>query len=502
MSVAATLRESVSYNQKLLGFSGMMIGVILVFLDTQTVNTSITFIAASVGATTEQISRVQTSYLIGEAMGIFLCIVLHRRYSVNVIYLGAILSFGAFSYLCGQSATLSELVFFRLCQGFAGGVLLPAVTFTRYFAFEKKQQVSIIITSGVIILTSRSLGLSLGGVITSTIGWPWLFHINIPLVILSFALVNQHMKFLGGVKESDRPFSFLMIAEIIALLMTLEVFTEFYNKHGGFAAIETWTLLAILAGLFGSIAMRGREFNNLVNCRIFLDRQFRSGCVLLFGFYVIQFSAYLLLVIFLTQIRGYGPFDASKIFNILSLSQILFVPILFWLLQRVKTILLILIGQVFVTASIGMTMFISINWDVAQIVYPQVLLGVGSVIVIGSLSIYAFETIADDVLIDSSVMFEITISIAGTIGLFATNALLVHGIQYYYALDRERFPAVELDADFDRGATAVVQRLFSITQLEAIAGAYAVLCIVSLLMLAYLIKLALSQRPLSPLKAD
>ena len=166
------------------GFGLMCVGMFMAILDVQVVATSLPTIQAALGVRPDQISWIQTAYLIAEVIAIPLTGFLTRWLSLRWLFVMGISVFTLASAGCAAAATFEQLIVLRVVQGFSGGVLIPAVFSAVFLLFPMNRQGLATTLAGVVAVLAPTVGPIVGGWVTETWGWRWLFLINIAPGIL------------------------------------------------------------------------------------------------------------------------------------------------------------------------------------------------------------------------------------------------------------------------------------------------------------------------------
>jgi len=161
------------------GFAAMALGMFMAILDIQVVVTSLPNIQEALAIPPDQMSWVQTAYLIAEVIAIPLTGLLTRVLSMRGLFVAAISLFSAASLGCAASNAFAALVTCRVVQGFAGGVLIPSVFSAVFLLFPPRQQTIATTFAGVLAVLAPTVGPLVGGWITETYSWHWLFLINV-----------------------------------------------------------------------------------------------------------------------------------------------------------------------------------------------------------------------------------------------------------------------------------------------------------------------------------
>src|SRR5579859_2415860 len=156
-----------------IGFAMMCIGMFMAILDIQVVATSLPTIQDALGILPDQMSWVQTAYLIAEVVAIPLTGFLTRLLSMRLLFVLAISVFTLASLGCAASASFGALIAFRSLQGFSGGTLIPAVFSAVFLLFPARRQGLATMVGGVLAVLAPTVGPVVGGWIPATYSWHW-----------------------------------------------------------------------------------------------------------------------------------------------------------------------------------------------------------------------------------------------------------------------------------------------------------------------------------------
>src|SRR3954454_9442978 len=176
---AAAPQEGTPRPRDWIGVLAMGTGLFLAIMDVQIVTSSLTQIQGGLSASTDEIAWVQTAYLIADVVMVPMCGFMSRLLSTRVLFVVAALGFTGASVLCATATSLSEMIVYRAIQGFCGGAITPTVWPVVYTKFHGRQLASVIAIMSVILSLASTLGPTLGGFLTDTFSWHWLFLVNI-----------------------------------------------------------------------------------------------------------------------------------------------------------------------------------------------------------------------------------------------------------------------------------------------------------------------------------
>src|SRR5450432_921360 len=165
--------------RRMLAFLAMCFGMFMAFLDIQIVSASLAEIQAGLAASRDEISWVQTSYLIAEVVAIPLSGFLSRALGTRVMFAASAAGFTIASLMCGLTSSMNEMIFWRAVQGFIGGGMVPTVFAAIYTIFPRSKQAMFVPMIGLIATLAPTIGPTVGGYLTDALSWHWLFFINI-----------------------------------------------------------------------------------------------------------------------------------------------------------------------------------------------------------------------------------------------------------------------------------------------------------------------------------
>src|SRR5215213_6839870 len=171
------------------GFVMMCLGMFMAILDIQVVATSLPSIQDALSISQDAMSWIQTAYLIAEIIAIPLSGWLTRVLTLNWLFVAAITLFTLASIGCACSGSFAVLIGFRVLQGFAGGMLIPAVFSAVFLLFPSRLHPLATTIAGVVAVMAPTVGPVVGGWISETWSWHWLFLINVAPGVAAAVLI-------------------------------------------------------------------------------------------------------------------------------------------------------------------------------------------------------------------------------------------------------------------------------------------------------------------------
>src|SRR6195256_2122721 len=233
------------------GYGLMCLGMFMAILDIQVVATSLPTIQSALKISPDEMSWIQTAYLIAEIIAIPLAGWLMRALTLRWLFVIAIFVFTLTSGGCAFSSNFASLVTFRVFQGFAGGTMIPAVFTGIFLLFPARQHPIAGTMAGIVAVLAPTIGPVVGGWITHHYSWPWLFLINVvPGVIAVIAtpfLLPRGRPRLNQLKNFDA----ISVALMAVALASLEIGLKQAPHSGWFSAVcfglfALWAVATVL----------------------------------------------------------------------------------------------------------------------------------------------------------------------------------------------------------------------------------------------------------------
>ncbi len=325
-----------SHGRKLAIFAIMAFGQFMALLDIQIVAASLNSIQSGLSAGPDEIAWVQTAYLMAEIVMIPLAAFLSQALSTRWLFTASAVLFTLSSLLCGMAWSIGSMTVFRAIQGFVGGAMVPTVFATGFSLFSGKQRAMIPAILGVVSTLAPTLGPTVGGWITSSLSWHWLFFIN----VVPGAFIAIALPILGKVDEPNlsmlKRIDWLHVASLAIFLGCMQYVLEEGPRHQWFEdqTIETVAWISFV----GFLVFIERSFFSafpVIKLDAFRHRSFAfaSALNLIIGFGL--YAATYLVPIFLGRVRGYDSLEIGTTVFVSGLFMTLGAP----LAARLTTVL-------------------------------------------------------------------------------------------------------------------------------------------------------------------
>jgi MFS transporter, DHA2 family, multidrug resistance protein len=407
-----------------LGFILMCLGMFMAILDIQVVATSLPAIAGALDISRNAMSWIQTAYLIAEIVAIPLTGWLTRVLSLRWLFVSAISLFTLASIGCAFSADFATLLLFRVLQGFAGGALIPAVFTAVFLLFPIAQHPIATTLAGIVAVLAPTIGPVVGGWITETWSWHWLFLINVAPGILAAAatplLLPAEKPDFNELATLDR-ISLVLMAVALA---TLELGLKQAPQDGWLS--PRCLVLFLTSGASASIfAMRTlRAAHPVVELRTLRQRSFAIGCSLSFCLGVGLFGSVYLMPVFLAYVRRHDAFEIGSIMLVTGVAQLLAAPVAGALESRLDPRKLSACGFALFALGLCSSAFQSRLADFDEMFWPQVLRGIAIMFCLLPPTRLALGTLTAAQVPDASGLFNLMRNLGGAIGIALIDTIL------------------------------------------------------------------------------
>ena len=407
-----------------LGFMMMCVGMFMAILDAQVVATSLPTIQFALEIHPSAISWIQTAYLVAEVIAIPLTGLLTRVLTMRWLFVGAVSLFTLASVGCASSTTFGALIAFRVAQGLTGGTLIPAVFAAVFVLFPARHQALATTLAGVLAVLAPTVGPIVGGWITDTYDWNWLFLINVVPGILaalgaSRLLPRQRCDF-ASLRTLD-------LASLILLAVALSALEIGLTRapQNGWASGLVMSLLATSAACGTLFVWRTcRSSVPLANLRLFRDRAFAIGCILSFVLGMGMFGTIYLMPVFLGIVRRHDALGIGEIMLVTGVAQLISSPIAVLLEQRIDPRALTVAGFILFGVGLGMSAFATVNTDFDGMFWPQVVRGVAMMLCLLPSTRIALGHLPAALVPDASGLFNLMRNLGGAVGLAMIDSVI------------------------------------------------------------------------------
>jgi DHA2 family multidrug resistance protein len=415
-------------SERLLITLAVMSATLIQVLDTTIVNVALPHMAGELGATTDQVSWVLTSYLVSSAIvmpltGYFADTLGRKRFLMICIA-----GFVAASALCGIAQTLYQIVAFRLLQGVFGAALVPLSQAIMTDAYPPEERGKAMAIWGLGVMVGPVLGPTLGGWLTDVASWRWTFYINVPVGALSWFLA---MSYVPESEKRARRMDWTGLALLGAGVAGLQYLLDRGTSQDWFAAgdirLSAVVALVGLAGFAWHSLRRGPQA--LFDLRIFRDRNFAIACAAMAALGLGLFGGLVLQPILLEGLLGYPIVTTGFIMAPRGIATAVAMVIVGRLVARTDPRLLVGAGMaISAVGSYAMTWY-SLDVTTMWIVWPALLQGLGLGLIFVPLSTIAYATLPRARMAEAAGIYSLVRTLGAATGISIVTTLMTRQAQ-------------------------------------------------------------------------
>jgi DHA2 family multidrug resistance protein len=414
-----------STRRKALAFAIMCLGCFIAYLDIQIVSASIQEIGGGLSASQDELSWIQSSYLIAEIIVIPLSAWLARVMSTRWLIAASAAGFTLASVLSSTAWDMRSMIVFRAIQGFFGGPMIPTAFTAAIILFEGKQKAVAASFVSAVAGLAPTLGPVLGGWLTDGWSWHWLFYIN----IVPGTLVMLWVPILVRVDEPD--LTLLGEADYLGMiLMALFLGCLDYVLEEGarweWFADDTIKICAGISGLAGAgFIFRSLTYAHpVVDLRPLASRNFCLGCLFSFVTGIGIFGMIYLTPLFLGRVRGFLAWQIGCVILSAGLFQLAAIPIYSMLANRIDLRWLLMFGLFCFGMSMWLFVPLTNQWGWEEMLWPLAFRGLAAPFAMASTITLALGGLPPERLKSASGLYTLMRSLGGAIGIAACGTIL------------------------------------------------------------------------------
>ncbi len=410
-------------------------------LDVTIVNVSLRHIAGSVAASLDESTWIITSYLVSNAIVLPISGWLANVIGRKRFYMGCVALFTASSVLCAVSTTLPMILIARIIQGIGGGGLAPTEQsiFADTFPPEKRAQAFALY--GLTVVTAPAVGPTLGGWLTDNFSWHWCFLINLPVGLLSLALVQMFVvepealqrdrkRLLAGGLMVD----YVGFALVVLGFGTLQIMLDRYERDDGFSSDFILGMGVVAAvSLAVLVAWEIWHPQPAVNLRLLRSRAFSVSALVMFLFGFMLISTTQLLPQLTQTLLNYDATTAGLTLGVGGLVTLVIMPlagvVTGRLVQPKWLILVALLGTGWALMS-GAYLDLDVTfWNISMLRLTQV---VWLPFVFIPLSAVSYVRVPSDRTNEASAIINLMRNLGGSMGVSFTTTMLQERLQFHH----------------------------------------------------------------------
>ncbi|HEY5226113.1 MAG TPA: DHA2 family efflux MFS transporter permease subunit [Methylovirgula sp.] len=403
-------------------------------LDTTIVNVALPHIAGTMSASSDEAAWTLTSYLVANGIVLTISGWLGDMLGRKRYFLICLTMFTVCSFLCGTSTSLGELIVFRLMQGFFGGGLQPNQQSIILDYFPPEKRGAAFGVTAVAIIVAPILGPTLGGFITDSTSWRWIFYINVPVGIIAVILVSLLVEDPPWARARRRGTDFIGLGLIAIGLGCLQIMLDRGEDENWFNSgfIVAMAMIAA-AGIVGAILWLLIAKKPIVHLSVFRDNNFAAGCAMISAMGGILYASAVIIPQFAQQVIGYTATLAGLILSPGGIVVLFLIPFVGRLMTVVQTRYVIAFGFFALGCAFLYSRVLTPDIDFTRLVLLRSSQSAALAFLFVPISTIAYRTLPRELNGDATALYSMFRNVAGSVGIALSTATVQQSTQIHEA---------------------------------------------------------------------
>jgi DHA2 family multidrug resistance protein len=412
----------------------IMLATIMQALDGTIANVALPHMQGSLSASQDQITWVLTSFIVAVAIATPLTGWLCDRYGQKNIFLLSVAGFTGASVLCGISGSLVQIVVARLLQGVFGAALVPLSQAVLLDINPREKHGSAMAVWGMGVMVGPILGPTLGGWLTDSYNWRWVFFINVPVGAMAFYGIWRYIKQVPGARRMN--FDMFGFATLSLSIGALQMLLDRGEQNDWFSSLETWIELTVLVVCFSYFLVHTLftpANKSFVDYHLLSNSNYVTGLLFIFIVGMVLFATRALMPTMLQTLMGYPAKTTGLVTAPSGLGTMIAMMLVGRLVGKVDLRILLAAGFGLTALSLWQMTEYALVIGQRDIVWPGVIQGFGLGLVFVPLSSATFATLAPHMRAQGTAMYSLIRNIGSSIGISMVQTLLVRNTQIAHA---------------------------------------------------------------------
>jgi len=406
-----------------LATAGCMLATIMVALDSTIANVALPHMQSAMMASQEQVVWILTSYIIATAIMTPLSGWLAQRHGRKVVMLASMTGFTLASLACGVAASLEQMVLFRFVQGLCGAGMIPLSQVTMLDMNPPENHGQAMALYGVGAILGPIVGPTLGGWLTDTVSWHWIFLINLPLGLLAFFLLTTAMPDSARVPVRFDLAGFALLSVAVGSLQLMLDRGQQLDWWDSWEIRAEATLAALFAWLTVVHMLTARD--PFIKPALFADRNFALGSLVSVIHGVLIFAVLALLAPMMQHLMGYTAFQTGLVTAPRGIGTMFAMLFVGRLVNLIDNRWLVGGGLVMASATLYLMARFSLDMGPWTVVWTGFIQGFGAGFIFVPLTTLLFSTLDPGLRNEGSAMFSLTRMLGAALGISYLQSLTV-----------------------------------------------------------------------------
>jgi DHA2 family multidrug resistance protein len=403
-----------------------MAATVMQALDTTIANVALPYMQGSLSASLDQVNWVLTSYIVAAAIMTAPIGWVADRFGRKKLFIVCVAGFTVASLLCAVAQTIEQMVLYRLLQGVFGAALVPLSQTVMLDAYPLEQRANAMAIWGMGVMLGPIMGPTLGGWLTETYTWHWVFLINVPIGILTM------LGLLAFMDETEPKghlrfdwFGFLALAIGIG---SLQLLLDRGEQVGWFDSPEIIIeAIVAAAGFYFFFAQSLTTNEPFVRFEVFKDRNFATGCIFMVVIGVTLFSTMALVTPFMQNMLGYPILTAGFLLGSRGVGTFFSMMLVGRMANRIEPRHILLVGLLLMAGSLYVMIGFTADTSQFTIIVTSLVQGVALGFLFVPTNAIAFNSLPPHLRTDGTAILTLVRNIASAIGISVVIANLTRG---------------------------------------------------------------------------
>lgn len=402
----------------------VMLSTFMEVLDTTVVNVSLPHIAGSLSATVDEATWTLTSYLVANAIILPLTGWLSNFFGRKRMLMLSVTGFTMASFLCGLAPSLPFLIVCRVIQGACGGGLQPISQAILLESFKPEDRGKAMGFWGLGIVVAPMLGPVLGGWLTDSYSWRWVFYINVPIGIASLVMTSLFIFDPSYIRRASQKIDYWGIGMLAVGIATLQIVLDKGQEKDWFGT--SWiTVLAVVAGVV-LLAFLIYELNikdPVVNLRVFTNRTYSTGVFLMALLGVGLYGTTVLIPLVLQTLLGYPALQAGVAMAPRGLGSFIGMPLVGIMMAKFDPRKMLTVGMLVCGLTLWQISRLNLNAGFWDFCWPQFYMGLALGLIFVPLTTISMAPIRKENMGNATSLFNLVRNLGGSIGISAVSTM-------------------------------------------------------------------------------
>jgi len=425
----------------------VMLPTLIEIIDVSVANVSLDHIRGSLSAGIDEAAWILTSYLVSNAIIIPMTGWLARTFGRKRYLIFSIILFTGASFLCGSSTSLGMLVFFRVLQGIGGGALQPLSQAILLETFPPREHGIAMAIFGVGVMFGPIAGPLMGGYITDTLSWRWIFYVNIPIGLFAIFMVTLFIHDPPYLKRTEKlRVDRWGIALLTVGIGALQIVLDKGQREDWFQSdfILVMSAVAVLSLLLFVIVELYLAESPIVDLRAFRHIPFTAGNVVMFVAFFNLLGSIVLLPLYAQILLGYTATLAGLVLSPGGVATLFTMPFVGRAIVRHNPKYLLALGVLICAFSTRQMAGFSLGADFESLMWPRIYLGIGMGCLFIPLTTLTLSSIPKQQMGNATSIYNLLRNLGGSFGVAFSTTMFARRAQFHQSRLTEHLTGYDL----------------------------------------------------------